>query len=66
MTPAANESPRGLNLDIDGWLRRVGLAQYAEMFRAAVARVIVMRPEQSKPRLASAHHHAGHTLTALL
>jgi class 3 adenylate cyclase len=25
---------RGLNLDIDGWLRRIGLAQYAEMFRA--------------------------------
>ena len=24
----------GLNLDIDGWLRRIGLAQYAEMFRA--------------------------------
>jgi len=22
-----------LNLDIDGWLRRVGLAQYAEIFR---------------------------------
>ena len=28
------QGPRGLNLDIDGWLRRVGLAQYAEMFRA--------------------------------
>ena len=25
--------PRGLNLDIDGWLRGIGLAQYAEMFR---------------------------------
>jgi hypothetical protein len=25
---------RGLNLDIDGWLRGIGLAQYAEMFRA--------------------------------
>jgi class 3 adenylate cyclase/predicted ATPase len=26
--------PRGLNLDIDGWLRGIGLPQYAEMFRA--------------------------------
>jgi hypothetical protein len=25
---------RGLNLDIDGWLRGIGLAQYSEMFRA--------------------------------
>ena len=25
---------RGLNLDIDGWLRGIGLPQYAEMFRA--------------------------------
>jgi hypothetical protein len=24
---------QGLNLDIDGWLRGIGLAQYAEMFR---------------------------------
>ena len=24
----------GLNLDIDGWLRGIGLAQYAEIFRA--------------------------------
>ena len=28
------QEPRGLNLDIDGWLRRIGLTQYAEMFRA--------------------------------
>jgi class 3 adenylate cyclase/predicted ATPase len=26
--------PRGLKLDIDGWLRGIGFAQYAEMFRA--------------------------------
>jgi len=25
---------RGLNLDIDGWLLRIGLPQYAELFRA--------------------------------
>ena len=31
---AADNGPRGLNLDIDGWLRGIGLAQYAEMFRA--------------------------------
>jgi len=31
---AAEKSPGGLNLDIDGWLRRIGLAQYAEMFHA--------------------------------
>jgi hypothetical protein len=24
---------RGLNLDIDGWLRRIGLEQYAQTFR---------------------------------
>jgi class 3 adenylate cyclase len=28
------QGPRGLNLDIDGWLRGIGLAQYAEIFRA--------------------------------
>jgi SAM domain (Sterile alpha motif) len=28
------QEPRGLNLDIDGWLCGIGLAQYAEMFRA--------------------------------
>ena len=27
-------APRGLNLDIDGWLRGIGLPQYAELFRA--------------------------------
>jgi hypothetical protein len=26
--------PRGLNLDIDGWLGGIGLAQYTEMFLA--------------------------------
>src|SRR5208282_6392071 len=26
-------APGGRNLDIDGWLRGIGLAQYAEMFR---------------------------------
>ena len=26
--------PRGLNLNIDGWLRGIGLAQYAQIFRA--------------------------------
>jgi class 3 adenylate cyclase len=31
---AADNSKGGLNLDIDGWLRRIGLAQYAELFRA--------------------------------
>src|SRR5215472_617668 len=32
---AADKSHRwGLNLDIDGWLRGIGLAQYAEIFRA--------------------------------
>src|SRR5262249_39502335 len=32
---AADKEPRwGLNLDIDGWLRGIGLAQYAEIFRA--------------------------------
>src|SRR5262245_1853337 len=31
---AANKSPGGLNLDIDSWLRGIGLAQYAEIFRA--------------------------------
>jgi class 3 adenylate cyclase/predicted ATPase len=31
---AADTWPRGLNLDIDGWLRGIGLPQYAEMFRA--------------------------------
>jgi hypothetical protein len=25
---------QGTNLDIESWLRRIGLAQYAEMFRA--------------------------------
>jgi hypothetical protein len=25
--------PKGLNLDIDGWLRRIGLEQYAQTFR---------------------------------
>jgi class 3 adenylate cyclase len=28
------QQPWGLNLDIDSWLRRIGLAQYAELFRA--------------------------------
>jgi hypothetical protein len=27
------QQPRGLNLDIDGWLRRIGLGQYAQTFR---------------------------------
>jgi class 3 adenylate cyclase/tetratricopeptide (TPR) repeat protein len=27
-------APGGLNLDIDGWLRGIGLPQYAELFRA--------------------------------
>ena len=27
------QEPRGLNLDIDGWLRRIGLEQYAQTFR---------------------------------
>ena len=31
---AAYKSRGGLNLDIDGWLRGIGLAQYAEIFRA--------------------------------
>jgi SAM domain (Sterile alpha motif) len=31
---AAQQEPRGLNLDIDGWLRGIGLPQYSEMFRA--------------------------------
>ena len=31
---AADNGAWGLNLDIDGWLRRIGLAQYAELFRA--------------------------------
>jgi class 3 adenylate cyclase/predicted ATPase len=31
---AADKEPRGLNLDIDSWLRGIGLAQYAAMFRA--------------------------------
>jgi hypothetical protein len=31
---AADKSPRGLNLNVDGWLRGIGLAQYSEMFRA--------------------------------
>ena len=31
----ASQEPRwGLNLDIDGWLRGIGLAQYAEIFHA--------------------------------
>jgi class 3 adenylate cyclase len=29
----ADKSPGGLNLDIDGWLRRIGLEQYAQTFR---------------------------------
>jgi SAM domain (Sterile alpha motif) len=29
-----NKSHGGLNLDIDGWLHGIGLAQYAEIFRA--------------------------------
>jgi hypothetical protein len=31
---AADTSRGNLNLDIDNWLRGIGLAQYAEMFRA--------------------------------
>jgi class 3 adenylate cyclase len=31
---AMNKSHGGLNLDIDGWLHGIGLAQYAEIFRA--------------------------------
>jgi hypothetical protein len=31
---AAQQEPRGLNLDMDGWLRGIGLPQYSEMFRA--------------------------------
>jgi SAM domain (Sterile alpha motif) len=30
----AGDRAEGLNLDIDSWLRGIGLAQYAEMFRA--------------------------------
>src|SRR6267154_3939129 len=33
-TTASNKGLGGLNLDIDGWLRGIGFAQYAEMFRA--------------------------------
>src|SRR5260221_14788280 len=31
---ASNKELGGLNLDIDNWLGRIGLAQYVEMFRA--------------------------------
>src|SRR5712671_7286130 len=31
---ASNKGLGGLNLDIDNWLGRIGLAQYVEMFRA--------------------------------
>ena len=40
---AADKSPGGLNLDIDGWLCGIGLAQYAEMFRANDIDVSVLR-----------------------
>jgi class 3 adenylate cyclase len=40
---AADKSPRGLNLDIDDWLRGIGLAQYAEAFRANDIDVSVLR-----------------------
>src|SRR5882762_3424126 len=33
-TTASNKGLGGLNLDIDNWLGRIGLAQYVEMFRA--------------------------------
>ena len=33
----------GLNLDIDSWLRGIGLAQYAEMFRANDIDFMILR-----------------------
>jgi class 3 adenylate cyclase len=40
---AADKSPGGLNLDIDGWLRGIGLEKYAQTFRDNAIDVDVLR-----------------------